>query len=129
MKKVPLSNFIPGVIWFFIVLILIVIPQKDIPKVDDWYHRIYIDKWVHAFMFGVLALGFMWPYYKYQKTSPTVKRILVNISISTIVWSYLTECIQFFIPGRSYDLIDWLADSFGVLVVLYFFLKKIRTQY
>mgnify|MGYP003332879846 CR=1 FL=1 len=30
------------------VLILIVLPQKDIPEVDDWYHRIYIDKWVHA---------------------------------------------------------------------------------
>ena len=124
MKTIPISKFVPGCIWFLMVLILIVLPQKDIPEVDEWYHRIYIDKWVHAFMFGVLAFGFMWPFYRYQKNANSLKRILIIIAISASVWGYFTECIQLFVPGRSYDLMDWAADSFGILIALLFFLKK-----
>ena len=75
-------------------------------------------------MFGVLAFGFMWPFYRYQKNAASLKRILIIIAISASVWGYITECIQLFVPGRSYDLIDWAADSFGVLIALLFFLKK-----
>ena len=123
MKNIPFSKFIPGIIWFFLVLILIALPQQNIPEVDDWYHQIYIDKWIHAGIFGVLAFLFMWPFLK--SASDSNKKVFFIIALLASIWGYLTECIQIFVPGRSYDLLDWLADSTGVLIVLLFILRKI----
>ena len=123
MKNIPFSKIIPGIIWFFLVLILIALPQQNIPEVDDWYHQIYIDKWIHAGIFGVLAFLFMWPFLK--SASDSNKKVFFIIALLASIWGYLTECIQIFVPGRSYDLLDWLADSTGVLIVLLFILRKI----
>jgi ABC-type Co2+ transport system permease subunit len=123
LKNIPFSKFIPGIIWFFLVLILIALPQQNIPEVDDWYHQIYIDKWIHAGIFGVLAFLFMWPFLK--SASDSNKKVFFIIALLASIWGYLTECIQIFVPGRSYDLLDWLADSTGVLIVLLFILRKI----
>ena len=124
MKNIPFSKFIPGIVWFLLVLVLIALPQQDIPQVDDWYHKIYIDKWIHAGMFGMLALLFMWPFWK--KASVSTNQVFFIIAALTSIWGYLTECIQLFVPGRSYDLLDWLADSLGVLIALLFTLRKIN---
>jgi VanZ family protein len=123
LKNIPFSKIIPGIIWFFLVLILIALPQQNIPEVDDWYHQIYIDKWIHAGIFGVLAFLFMWPFLK--SASDSNKKVFFIIALLASIWGYLTECIQIFVPGRSYDLLDWLADSTGVLIVLLFILRKI----
>jgi VanZ family protein len=122
LKNIPFSKFIPGIIWFFLVLILIALPQQDIPEVDNWYHQIYIDKWVHAGIFGVLTILFMWPFYK--SATDSNKKVFFIIAVLASIWGYLTECIQLFVPGRSYDLLDWFADSLGVLIALLFTLRK-----
>jgi VanZ family protein len=52
-------------------------------------------------------------------------RIFVQIAIATCVWGLLTELIQrYFIVNRTFDLMDWLADSVGVTVA--FFVSKRR---
>ena len=123
LKNIPFSKFIPAIVWFFLVLILIVLPQQDIPEVDDLYHKIYIDKWIHAGIFGILAFLFMWPFLK--SASDSNKKVFLIIAVLASIWGYLTECIQIFVPGRSYDLLDWFADSLGVLIALLFTLRKI----
>jgi VanZ family protein len=56
----------------------------------------------------------------------------IKIALATVVWGYTTEVIQkFFVPGRSYDLTDWLADSIGGLIAMIFckiyFLRSAKT--
>lgn len=126
MKRIPFSKFIPGIIWFLLVFILIALPQQDIPEVDNWYHQIYIDKWIHAGIFGVLALLFMWPFYK--SATDSNKKVYIIIAVLGSIWGYVTECIQIIVPGRSYDLLDWFADSLGVLIALLFILRKINNH-
>jgi VanZ family protein len=38
--------------------------------------------------------------------------------MAVIVWGIFTEIIQLYVPGRSFDLLDWAADSLGALLAL-----------
>ncbi len=116
---ISVKKFIPGIAWFFLVLILICLPGDDLPKTDDWMSAIFFDKWVHAVLFAVLAFLFMKPVCK--SNFPTkYKWITVSkIALCASIWGLTTEFIQkFFIPGRAFDLWDWAADSVGVLLAV-----------
>ena len=116
MKSISLKQFIPGIIWFVVVFISIALPRNDIPKGSEWIDLILdFDKMIHGAMFGLLALLFMIPFLKSEFPVQKRKRIFISISIATCCWGYITECIQLFVPGRSYDLIDLTADCLGVL--------------
>ena len=58
MNVLEIKRFIPGIAWFFVVLVLLCLPGKDIPG-TSWLDKIFFDKWVHAGIFGLLALLFM----------------------------------------------------------------------
>ena len=65
---IPFKKFIPGIAWFFVVLFLICLPKTDMPELDNWLaillKKIEFDKWVHAFMFGLMAFLFISPFGK-----------------------------------------------------------------
>ncbi|HUS02589.1 MAG TPA: VanZ family protein, partial [Chitinophagaceae bacterium] len=49
----------------------------------------------------------------------------IKIAIATCIWGLTTEVIQkFFVPGRSFDMFDWAADSLGALIAFWFCKKK-----
>lgn len=133
-KAIGIKKFIPGIAWFFLVLTLVCIPGEDLPKPDNWMIQIDYDKLIHVGIFAVLAFLFMYPIAKFSSLSNKEKwYYFIKIAIATIVWGYTTEVIQkFFIPGRSYDLTDWLSDSIGGVVAMIFsklyFLKKPKSQ-
>ena len=132
-KEIGIKKFIPGIAWFFVVLTLICIPGYDLPKVDNWMIEINYDKLIHVGIFAVLAFLFMYPIIKSSAFSKKEKwHYCIKIALATVVWGYTTEVIQkFFIPGRSYDLTDWLADSLGGISAMIFcklyFLKTVKT--
>ena len=113
------KKFIPGIAWFFLVLILICLPGDDLPQADDWMSTIFFDKWVHAGLFSVLAFLFMLPFCKRDILQKNKWIVIIKIALSVSIWGLMTEFIQkFFIPGRSFDLLDWAADSIGVLFAM-----------
>ena len=119
------KKFIPGIAWFFLVLVLLCLPGSDLPTVDDWLNKIYFDKWVHTGLFAVLGFLFMLPFIKSFINKKEKWHFLVRIAIATSVWGLTTEIIQkYFVPGRSFDLFDWSADSIGALFALLY--AKIR---
>ena len=61
MKQIPISKFLPGIIWFIIVLVLMCTPGNNLPDVDTWFQKLYLDKWIHIAAFGLLAYLFMVP--------------------------------------------------------------------
>ena len=121
------KKFIPGIVWFIFVMVLLCLPGSDLPKVEDWLNKIYFDKWVHIGLFSVLTFLFMWPILR-SSLKPRDKWLyVIRIAIATSVWGLTTEFIQkFFVPGRSFDLFDWAADSLGALIALIF--VRIRFQ-
>lgn len=101
-------------------------PGDDLPKVDHWFHTIFGDKWIHAMMFGVLAYLFMRPFNRSTLNNREKLHYFIRIGLAASVWGLAIEFIQkYWILNRSFDLIDWLADSLGVIIA-FFYTKNTR---
>ncbi len=122
---IPIKQLYPGIAWFFVILILISIPGYDLPKIDNWLIEINYDKLIHTFLFAVLAYLFMRPVMRSALAGREKWNWLIRITLAAILYGITTEYIQkFFIPGRSFNLADWLADSLGgVLMFAWFALR------
>lgn len=113
---VRLINFLPGIAWFLLGLMLICLPGEDVPK-DDFLDSINFDKLVHSALFGGIVLLFCMPFKKAGYSREAKLQLFLKITLATCVWGLTTEFIQrYFITGRQFDLIDWAADSFGAVV-------------
>ena len=124
-KESTISKFIPGIAWFFLVLFLMCLPGTDIPKVDDWLEKIYFDKWVHFGLFSVLAFSFIYPVTKLPLNQKIKRRAILKIALTTCIWGLVTELIQkYLITDRSFDLLDWAADSLGAIITYIYCRKK-----
>lgn len=118
--KLEVKKFLPGIAWFFILLILICLPGKDIPH-TAWLDGLSFDKFVHCFLFGMLVALFCFPFKTTSLPGAEKARWFLKITLSTVVWGITTELIQkYFVVGRQFDWFDWLADSIGAFVAFYF---------
>ncbi|HEY5464930.1 MAG TPA: VanZ family protein [Hanamia sp.] len=125
-QKIPFKKFLPGIAWFFIVAVLTLMPGSDIPKVG-WLDSIQnFDKIVHAGLFGGLTFLFSLPYFKINFSFVQKRNYLIRISLAAIIWGITVEFIQRYIPGRDFDLLDWAADSAGVLIAYWICIKIMK---
>lgn len=125
LSKIGSKKFIPGIAWFFLVMVVICLPGNDIPPINDWFNKIYIDKWAHVGLFSVLAFLFMRPFLQSSLEIKEKWHYMIKIALATAIWGLNTEIIQkYFVPGRSFDLFDWSADSIGAIFALLY--AKIR---
>ncbi|MFT5258618.1 MAG: VanZ family protein [Saprospiraceae bacterium] len=67
------------------------------------------DKLVHAAAFAWLSLTTHMAFYRQY-------RYWMIIAVLLCSYGLATETIQYFVPGRSFSWLDWVADCFGVLV-------------
>ena len=124
MQKISIKKFLPGIAWFFILLVLVCLPGRDIPKAG-WLDILYFDKWVHTGLFCGLTVLFCWPFYTSGFSTKARINYFIKIAIATSIWGLTTEFIQkFYIVGRNFDLLDWAADSLGALIALWFCSRK-----
>ena len=125
-KKISFKYFLPGIAWFFIVAVLTLMPGKDVPQIG-WLDFPNFDKLVHAGLFGGLALLFGLPLLKAQLSFQQKIHFFLRISLAAIVWGITVEFLQkFFIPGRDFELLDWAADSVGVLIALWLLIMMLK---
>ena len=126
---ITFKKFLPGIAWFFILLVLLCLPARDLPKSNDWLEKIFFDKWVHMGLFGVLAFLFMAPVF--TTTLSPLNKWLCIIVIATLVsaWGLTTEFIQhYLISGRSFDKFDWVADTVGALLAIFITTYILKTK-
>lgn len=122
--RIPVKKFLPGIAWFFVILVLICIPGSDLPK-NDFLSRIYFDKWVHIGVFGLLVFLFCRPFNRSHFRDNSRQDYFIKIAISAALYGLITELIQkFFVPGRSFDPWDIASDSLGALLALVYCSKK-----
>lgn len=116
MNSFSFVRFVPGIIWFFVVLLLTCLPGSDVPEVG-WLANIQFDKLVHAGMFGVMVLLFVYPVFYRPEARQKNLRYTILITSLCIAWGLAIEFIQlYWVVGRDFDLWDWAADSFGSLL-------------
>jgi VanZ family protein len=118
---IGVKKFIPGIAWFFLILIAVCTPGRDLPKMGSWFTQIDVDKIIHVGLFAVLAFLFMYPFSTTALSKNQKWHYFIKIAIASSLWGLTSELIQrYFIPGRSFDLFDWAADSLGGLIALVF---------
>ena len=115
--KLPILLF-----YFLFISVLFFLPGSALPK-EDWLSKIYFDKWVHVGLFCVLSFLSCWAFLLKNRKD------FLLLLVVTICYGFLVEVIQgYFVPNRSYDLGDLLADTtgsiLGILVWVKGYIKK-----
>ena len=109
-----------AIVYFLIITFLFCLPGSALPK-SNWFSKVYFDKWVHIGFFVVLLLLWLW-------ALMPARRGMIGIVVAAAVYGITVEIVQDqFIPNRSFDLGDWVADmtgSFLGLWVWYRYIKK-----
>lgn len=93
----------PAVVWAAFILLLTSVPNPNVLDVRGG------DKLVHFCLyaiFSLLALRGAW-------SRPARRLTWLWVLVAISVFGALDELHQLFIPGRSAEVADWLADSAG----------------
>ena len=126
--NLPVPRFVrtklPALVWAGVIFILSSVPSGSIPKL----FILSYDKLIHATIFFILGL------FVYQALEPTTRSPLfdwkraVMALVIVVLYGGLDEFHQHFIPGRTPDINDAMADAFGGLisVVASYFLARLR---
>ncbi len=111
LKKIT-PSIIPGIGWFLISTVLLTLPGSSFPT-ESWLDKIWFDKWVHIGLFGILVFLFCWGMQKKYSVLSLLK-IFSTIAVLALVYGIIMEFVQrYFIPNRSFDTGDIIADAVG----------------
>ncbi|MEP7251177.1 MAG: VanZ family protein [Ginsengibacter sp.] len=120
MGKISFKKFLPAIAWFFIILILCCLPGSDIPEIG-WLASIHFDKLVHLGLFAILVFLFGFPFFGYKLSTSKRIRYVLWIMILASLFGLSIEFIQkYFVTGRTFDLLDWAADSLGAIIAFFY---------
>jgi hypothetical protein len=124
-----MTNSFKTLVWvifeFVLIFILLRMPGSDIEG-TSWISLIlnlpYADKVIHMGLFGSLALSIFFHFDQYSNISFQSIRTKAVSLIACILYGIGMEYYQkYFVPSRSFDVIDMLADAIGALLALPFF--------
>ena len=123
--KRPISPVWPAILWFITVTVLLCLPGTAFPH-EKWYNKIWLDKWIHIFLFAILTILFC------RAGSAVLGkklRLLAYIAIGCFIYGVVMEFIQkYFIPFRSFDVGDIIADgigsALGLIISIRVYIKK-----
>jgi VanZ family protein len=103
--------------WLIVTTTLLCLPGSAFPQ-ENWFGKIWLDKWIHIFLFG--GLVFCWCRAAGSFSNRTQK-LFMEIALYFILYGVAMELVQkYFIPNRSFDLKDITADTVGCAVGLFF---------
>jgi VanZ family protein len=99
-------RFFIAFLWLIIVTILLTLPGSAFPK-ENWFDKIWLDKWIHIFLFA--GLVFLW--------ARAVGKNYPMIAILALLYGIGMEFVQlYFVRNRSFDKGDIAGDGIGALL-------------
>lgn len=120
MKLSTRSWLLLAIAWFIIATILFCLPGKALPSAS-WMSTLQVDKWVHV---GIFFLSFV--LWRRALMIKTAKGKLL-LALAAFAYGCLIEAMQhYFIPFRSFDLYDVVADTAGIIAAVIYegYIKK-----
>ena len=98
-----------AIAYLILISILFLLPGSSLPK-ENWFDAIYLDKWIHVFLFMILILLWLKAFPGYSS------RLYILLVIFAILYGIIIELSQeIFVVNRSMDVYDILADPAGVI--------------
>ncbi len=114
-------SLLAAIVWTLIIFILCCTPGKYLPTAH-WLELLSFDKFVHASIF--FTLTFLWLLVGFKKNKLSLS-FMIFIIIACIGYGGLLEIMQAkAFSERSGDWLDFIANSFGCLMGLWFFSKQ-----
>lgn len=118
------KQFIPAIAWFVLSLVLLCLPGSTIPKYP-WLALVHADKWIHIILFFILCFLFSFPIKRSSLTKNEKLKRFVLITLAGIAYGTLMEFVQErWIPSRSFEVLDIVADSTGSALALVYSWRK-----
>ena len=92
--------------------------------------KIWLDKWIHIGMFGIMVVLWCRGMLMKEYEIPKIRKIFLCLGIGWLLYGIGMEFVQkYFIPNRSFDTGDILADAAGCTVGVVYsmsrYIKKI----
>lgn len=114
-------SLLAAIAWTLIIFILCCTPGKYVPTAH-WLELLSFDKFVHASIFFILTC--LWLTYMF-KTNKLSMVIMIFIIFGCAAYGGLLEVMQAKVfSQRSGDWLDFIANSFGCFMGLWFFRKN-----
>ena len=86
------------------------------PK-NDWLDKISADKWIHIGLFAIMVFLWCWSMLRIYPANKRLKIIFIRVGIGGLIYGIGMEFVQkYFIPFRSFDVGDIIADAAGCTV-------------
>lgn len=115
-RLVDALRWLPALAWA--TLIVVMSSQSSLPSLPFVFEG--VDKLEHAGEYGVLALAIL-----YGWRWPVAPRAYVVIAVA-LVFGASDELHQAFVPGRTADVLDLLADVCGATLCVAAHLYRVR---
>ena len=118
-----------AIIWLLFITTLLCIPGTELPKIT-WEDKIWLDKWIHVLLFMILVILWNKVYSGKKSIHDNTRKMFFQIMIVGFVYGILMELVQkYFIPYRSFDVRDILADGVGSFMGYLISIKRfIKTE-
>ena len=114
-------SLLAAIVWTLIIFILCSTPGHFIPT-TSWLELLSFDKFVHASIFFILSCLWLIVGFKSNKLSLITVIFIILVCIS---YGGLLEIMQAKVfSERSGDWLDFIANSFGCLIGVWFFSKQ-----
>jgi VanZ family protein len=114
---------LPVIIWALVIFIQSSFEAIELPPVE----LISADKLVHMGVFGLLAGLCYISLIHFKSVNTFTGKPVLWSAIICIVYGASDEIHQYFVPNRSSEVQDWLADAVGVIIaclIINYFLRK-----
>lgn len=111
--------YLPLVLYWILIFILTSIPTGTFPDIVAVQ-----DKIKHFGAYSVLTILLSLTLHFQQRLKGVSIRYIFFTSVIVLVYSTIDELHQILIPGRSAEILDWLANLFGLIFGL-FITKKV----
>lgn len=110
-----------AILWTLIIFVLCCTPGQYIPT-TNWLELLSFDKFVHASIF--FTLSFLWLVHLIKIKKLTFFS-MIFIILLCILYGGVLEIMQATVfSHRSGDWLDFIANTFGCLMGLWFFQKR-----
>lgn len=122
-RRILSSKFFP-LSWTVLTIILLCLPGSIVPGTGFFAVR-NMDKIVHVILFALNVLFWGWHYQISKRPANVLRAIFMRSAILMILLGIALEYVQlYFIPNRTFDSGDIVADIAGSVLAALWLLKS-----
>jgi hypothetical protein len=111
--------WLPALCWAGLIFML---SHRPLPEQAVWPDIPGMDKLAHAAVYGVLSVLLYFGLDRAHRMRRSTALVIAALMAS--LYGVLDEFHQSFVPGRSVEYADWLADTLGAVFFMFFPLLK-----